>query len=123
MPASYPTPLELRQAIVDRVYAGGGKALYATVLHRATWDGEGFDIVADCVVVWRRPGLPDDRAYVAHTGSTVRLGRDGVLRVALGSGDYDMDLAEAAAVAEDYRRGGTWSLDKLTPSEGRLAWS
>ena len=82
---------------VDR--AIGAKASYhlRKVTFRNTWDGEGCDIQADFVIVWRfdkATGSFAERAWGTHAGC-IRQKRDRPMTADIFWGHYDLDAGEA----------------------------
>ena len=96
--AFYPNPTEIREGI-ERSCAHNlnAKPVVAFLRHRMTWNGTGFDIVADAVVLWKRG---DEVGW--HGSVDIRASDRNGLSVGLTGGHYgaaDFDEANKAALA------------------------
>ena len=79
---------------------------FATCALRETWDGDGFDILAEGDVYWRRERDDDGDEHGAHYYSVRVSGRtDGGPRVELSGGWYDFDGSTAVEEARPRRFG------------------
>ena len=82
---------------VDR--AIGAKASYhlRKVTFRNTWDGEGYDVQADFVIMWRQAGEVPGHSrglYGTHAGC-IRQKRDRPMTADIFWGHYDLNAGEA----------------------------
>ena len=113
--ARYPTPNEIRAAIhaavSSRISTGRMDSLVASPLvaylrPRYTWDGEGFDVVADAVVVWQRSERSD--GWGLHASATIRSSSTHGVYAALAGGRYDLTAREASLKAQQMAGGWAW---------------
>jgi len=105
--ARYPTPNEIRAAIHAAVKDSlVASPLVAYLRPRYTWDGEGFDVVADAVVVWQRSELSD--GWGLHASATIRSSSARGVYATLAGGNYDMTAREASLKAQQMAGGWAW---------------
>jgi hypothetical protein len=124
--AIYPTPSEIRavlQASVTRSI--GATPIAAYLKHRYTWDGDGYDVVAEAIVIWKKTkeqvvaanplaDWREDRHWGYHSSATIRSTKHG-LDAPLAGGHYELNSQTASNEASERARG--WGWIDLRPDE------
>jgi hypothetical protein len=110
--ATYPTPEDIRTLLQDSVRTSiDAVPVAAYIKHRYTWDGGGYNVVADAIVVWRRKENAwrgEDRAWGYHSSVTIRSSADNGMSAPLSGGHYEMDSQSASREAAERARGCGW---------------
>jgi hypothetical protein len=120
--ATYPTPAEIRTLLQESVRTSiDAVPVAAYIKQRYTWDGDGYDVVADAVVIWQRKEsdwrVPEGRAWGWHSSVTIRSSADNGVSAPLAGGHYDMDSQSASHEASERARGWGW-MDLRPGKEG-----
>lgn len=107
--AIYPTPSEIRAVLQASVtHSIGATPIAAYLKHRYTWDGDGYDVVAEAIVVWRRDDRDDHRAWGWHSSTTIRSSAKHGLDAPLAGGHYELDSQTASNEASERACGWGW---------------